>query len=102
MPVNDNCCCFFSSKTGVILIGVLSAWSFFVFLMQTCAYRGHWWFFFPQTVIYFVVTMHFVRLWKVYGTESDVATSYRLYYNYLINVVFLSNAWMIVVRLVLD
>ena len=101
MPANNDCCCFcFSSKSGVIIIGVLTAISFFVYLMQTCAYRDYWWFFFPQTVSFFVVLMNFLRLWTASGGDLDVAARYRLFYNYLMNVVILSNVWILVVRLV--
>ena len=101
MPANNDCCCFcFSSKSGVIIIGVLAVISFFVTLMETIAYQDIYWVFLPLTISYFIVTMNFIRLMTTHGTVNDVITRYRLFYSYLVNVVILCNVWSLICRLV--
>ena len=101
MPPNNDCCCFcFSSKSGVIIIGVLTFISFFVYLMQTIAYDSIWWMFIVPTVSFFIVSMNFLRLRSTHGTNIDVITRYRLFYSYLINIVITTNVWNLVARLV--
>ena len=97
---NDCCCCCFSSKSGVIIISVISVISFFVSLMETIAYRDIYWVFLPVTICYFIVTMNCLRLMTAHGTVYDVITRYRLFYNYMINIVIFCNAWNLICRLV--
>ena len=101
MPLRSDCCCFcFTLKTGVMLIGILTAINFFALLGMTTIYHIVWWYFLPGTILCFLTSLKCLYVYLAYGQPYDTTYRVRFLYTYLINQVILLNAWTLVYRIV--